>query len=194
MTIQNKPHKFDTFQTVHDDALDTIEQFLNNTTDSPPMNELVRWMLETDANPYGYLPHGWAGSVSTATGFQSLLHNLHHALYDDGDVTFVTVDDQPRIVFAHQYDDGFRERVLSKQEQDLEKERFDNTPYDIKILNIKPNEFGPLHDAYQAAWLKQCFLHDSRCDIEHATEHYRKYQQWSESWVEEARKLYKGKK
>jgi hypothetical protein len=185
--------KFDDFQRVHDAAIETIKQCLNNTTDSPPMNELVRWMIETDANPYSYLPHNWAHSLETATDFESLLNQLHHALYDDGDVTFVTVDGCPRIVFANQYDEGFRTRVLTKQEKELESVPIRHggwyMHYDVQVLAIKPNEFGKLYDRYHIAWIKQCFLTDARRgNVEWTAQHYRKYKQWDESWIEESLK------
>lgn len=188
--------KFQTFQDTYDEAVDTIERFLANEVDgyTPRMDGLVRWMMETDANPYGYLDWGWGGSLESAEKFAALLHHLHHALYDDGDVTFCTVDGEPRIIFANHHDDGFREKALHPQERDNEAKNITNPRrpgwvfrYDVRALDITPSEFGPLYDAYHTAWIKQCFMHDSRNDLEGNAKHYRKYQQFDESWVEEAR-------
>jgi len=184
--------KYQKFQKSYDEAINTIELLLIPTPDEKSMDGLVRWMLETDANPHGFLPEGWGGSLSTAEGFAGLLNHLHHALYDDGDVTFVTVDDQPRIVFAHRFDEFFRERVLTEQEISLERDNARQPrwklEYKIEVLDINPSEFGPLYDQHHTAWLRECFLGDSRHgDIEYNANHYRKYKQWNESWIEEAR-------
>ena len=185
--------KFQKFKKSYDESIESIEHILSPSTDEKSLADLALWMLETDCNPYGFLSEQWAECLSTAEGFDSLLHHLHHALYDDGDVTFVTVDGRPRIVFAHRFDDGFRERVLTKQELGLEPQF--HKKYQIEVLDIDPSEFGPLYDKHHTAWLKQCFLGDSRHgDIEHNANHYRKYKHWNESWIDEARLKHKDAK
>lgn len=64
--------KFDRFQKAYDDAILYIQQSIEPGKYEPHMNKLVQWMLETDANPYGYLPHSFAGMVETAEGFMRL--------------------------------------------------------------------------------------------------------------------------
>lgn len=178
---------FDKFQKNYDDAIKSIKKFLEPTEYDPSMHELVKWMMETDANPYSYLPHGWAGSLESAQSFASLLNMIHHALYDDGDITFVTVNDEPRIVFVWRHDDNFKNYVLSDTEKDIVK-RYGEDSYDIKVLDIKPSEFGPLYDIYHKNWLKECFISDARRGVNWAAEHYRQYKLWDESWIEEADK------
>ena len=152
------------------------------------MHLLVKWMLETDVNPYSYLPEHWAGAVKSAEGFASLVHMLSHALHDDGDVTFVKVDGVPRIVFAWRHEDNFTSLVLSESE----KERFAHyvSSPTIEVLDIEPNQFGVLCDAYQKEWLKDCFTTDALNGIEWAAEHYRSYRQWDESWIALAKAEY----
>ena len=138
--------KLKEFEKAYREALKNIAAFC----DDLELGELTRWMLETDANPYAYLPEGWASALETAEGFSSLLNHIHHAVYDDGDITFVTVNGEPRIVFAHQADSDFREAVLSQQEKDLEKRPIFGKlrPQEIEVLNdLKPSEFGKLYDA-----------------------------------------------
>ena len=186
MTNVVRPAKFQKFQETHDESIRTICLVLDDTTYDPPISGLVRWMLETDANPYSWLPPMWAGATYTAEGFASLVNNLYHATQDDGDVTFVSVNGTPRMVFYNRHDHGFRDRVLTEQEKGLEKN--DEIPYDVKVLDIRPDEFGPLYDTWHTAWLKECFLSDCDRDIERTAEHYRKYKQWDESWLVEAQK------
>lgn len=187
------------FEKAYKEAVGAIERFLIPTNYSPPMDGLVRWMLTTDANPHSFLQEGYGGALSTAEDFAALLGTLHHALYDDGDVTFVTVDGEPRIVFAHEFDDDFKACVLSKQEQDIE-EKWETNPlykgrklsYDIQVLPKVPNDFGPLYDAWHSNWIKECFLSEVRrgdIDIEWTAQAYRKHRLWNEQWVAEARRL-----
>lgn len=178
---------FDKFKKNYDGAIASIKTFLEPTEYDPPMHELVKWMIETDANPYSYLPYYWAGCLENAQSFTSLLHMIHHALYDDGDITFVTVNGEPRIVFVWRYEDNFNNYVLSDTEKDVVKRHGDDC-YDIKVLDIKPSEFGSLHDTYYKNWLKGCFLSDAGRGVECAADHYRKYKLWDESWIEEAHK------
>lgn len=107
------------------------------------MHKLALWMLETEHNPYGYLDQGYAKYTSTAEGFEILLSMLHHALYDDGDVTFVTVNKEPKIIFWDKWDDNLKSHVLTDMQKDLESKGYN---YEVKVLDIKPNEFGALYD------------------------------------------------
>lgn len=113
----------------------------------------------------------------------------HHAIYDDGDITFVAVNDEPRIVFAHRFDDDFRDSCLSETEKYIEKRNFElgrDRSYEIKVLDIKPNEFGSLYDAFQREDIKRCFLNDAEThDVEFAVKHYRQYNCFCEEWINE---------
>lgn len=179
--------KFEKFDQAYKEAVETIKRFMEPCSYEPQMDGLVKWMLETDANPYAYLPQEWAGALDSAQGFASLLHYIHHAVYDDGEITFVRVNGEPRIVFAwHEGDDAkFRDLVLNEQEKEIEKRRRCN-PYEIEVLDIAPNEFGPLYDAYQTAEVKQWYINDAASHgTEWAAEHYRKYRCWNEEWITE---------
>ena len=180
-------NKFAAFQKNYDEAVETIKRFLEPYQYEPQMNGLVKWMMETDANPYAYLPHAWAGSTGSAEGFASLLHYIHHAVYDDGDITFVTVNGEPRIVFVWRHEENFRNYVLSEQEKDLEKRW--SSEYVIEVLDIKPDEFGPLYDAYHAEQIKHWFMSDAeRHNVDYALKHYQKYKLFDPAWVAEFEK------
>lgn len=178
------------FQKQFDNAISTIEMYLNNKDgDEGDVSKLVEWMLTTDANSYGYLGDTWGGSLDTAENFASFLNNLHHALVDDGDVEFVSVNDAPRIVFAWRGDENFRNHVLSKTELDMEERRKGEKwcpEYEIKVLDISPNEFPALRDAYEKEWLKKCFLWDVKGKHDtHTIQHYSTYQHFNPAWIEE---------
>ena len=145
-------NKLNDFKKSHEEALAAIQMFSEPTKYNPPMDGLVRWMLETGANPYGYLPNN-GNALGSAESFAGLLYSISHALYDDGDITFVSVNGEPRIVFAHRTEDNIRNMALSPVER--ERECGVNPPYsyypaeyEIKILDIEPNQFGQLYDEY----------------------------------------------
>ena len=176
--------KIKTFKKNYDEAVDTINSFLEGP-DS--MNELAKWLMTTDANPYSYLDHTWAGISQTAEGMANLLNYIHHAVVDDGDITFVKVNGEPRIVFAHQFDDFFRDVVLSRHEKEMEKKREEygiNFEYKIEVLDIKPNDFGKVYDKYQKEQVKQWFLFDAkRHGVKFAKQNYEHYNCWDENWI-----------
>lgn len=86
------------WQTKFDEALASIERFRQH--DNPDMRRITRWLMETSANAYSFLPPGWAGCYTNAQHFAALLQTIHHALVDDGDITFVAVNGRPMIVFV----------------------------------------------------------------------------------------------
>lgn len=182
--------QFEKFNQSHFAAIEIIKRFMEPGRYEPQMDKLVKWMLETDANPYSYLPEEWASAFGSAQGFASLLHYIHHAVYDDGEITFVRVNGGPRIVFAcHEGDDDkFRNLVLTEQEKEIEKRPIFGRcrPYEIEVLDITPNEFGPLYNEFQSAEVKHWFINDAASHgTEWAAEHYRKYHCWNEAWITE---------
>lgn len=177
--------KFDTFKKNYEEAVETIHRFLKKPES---MKGLVHWMMETNANPYSYLPEQWAGCVNSAEGFAGLLHYIHHAVEDDGDICFVKVNGEPRIVFAHPYDKGFKDKVLTNQEKVIEKRPILGKLRElyIEVLSIEPNEFGKIYDEYLIKDLKRCFSIDAGMNgVEFAKKHYSEYKCWADSWIEE---------
>lgn len=138
--------KLQEYRDSFDTAITNIKSYLEPTKDEPQMHELALWMLETEHNPYGYLDQSCAYYTRTAEGFETLLHLIHHALYDDGDITFITVNQEPRLVLTCKYEDNFNNLVLHQIERDMQERH--GTKYEVKVLDIKPNEFGALYDEY----------------------------------------------
>ena len=108
-----------TFKNNFEKSLAYIQSVLDTPEDAYNYEQalLANWMLNSGVNPYEYLPLEWAGSLSCASHFEMLLRTLHHSLYDDGDISFITVDGSPRIVFICHSDDNFREKALRLQER-----------------------------------------------------------------------------
>lgn len=181
--------RLELFQSSYDDAIDTIKRFLE-PNETPEIHELVKWMMETDANPYSYLPTKWAGAYKSAELFAELLHMIHHAVYDDGDITFVAVNGAPRIVFTCHDDDNFRNIVLCENER--HSERNSRRKYKIEVLKITPAEFGPLYEAYLVNDTKIDFMRYAVWHgIEGAMREYKTNKRFDVEWIAEfyARKL-----
>lgn len=142
--------KFKVFQDTHDQAMQDIEYFLEPSKYEPKFHELVLWLMQTEHNPYGYLLKQDAKHIhNSALDFANFLHCISHALYDDGDIAFVTVDDTPMIVFMDAYDEEFKSRLTAMLDKDSESwTRNPKGKYDIKVLDILPKDFGKLYDAY----------------------------------------------
>lgn len=174
--------RFQKFDDSYQKAIKTIEHFLD-TEDAEGINVLAKWMMDTDANPYAYLPDHWAGCIGSAEQFAGLLHTIHHAVYDDGDITFVTVNNEPRIIFVYPEDDDMLKKyALSDTERDISKRI--GREYDIKVIDITPREFGALYDAYQKVDLMKCFSIDAgRNGIATALDWYKEYNCFSSDWA-----------
>lgn len=70
---------------------------------------LFKWIAENDINEWGVF-HKSANGCDTLEGWVGMYHTLHHALYDDGDVTFVKTENQgPKIVFYSKHEQNFEE-------------------------------------------------------------------------------------
>lgn len=166
----------------HEKSMKTIKSFLEPDSGMP---KLAQWLLENDANPYSYLPEPWANCTYSSSGFAALLHYIHHAVIDDGSISFITVNEEPRIVFNHPSNYATREQFKSACLSDTEKWRLGrNMGVDIKILRIDHEDFPEYYDNWFKNWIKQCFLDES--DPNTAAIHYRKYKLWDESWLQEA--------
>jgi hypothetical protein len=83
--------KFELFDEAHIRAKKTIEDLVApGEAYEQDYVALANWIVTTDINPYGWMDERWAGSTFTAEGVANLLSNLHHAMVDDGDVSFVS--------------------------------------------------------------------------------------------------------
>lgn len=169
----------------HEQSMKTIKSFLEPDSGMP---KLAQWLLENDANPYSYLPEPWANSTYTSSGFDALLRYIRHAAIDDGAISFITVNEEPRIVFIHPSDYPTRKLFESACLTNDEKWRLG--PYrgvDIEILGIDHEDFPEYYDNWFKNKIKQWFLDESENSTPHeAAIYYRKYKLWDESWFEEA--------
>jgi hypothetical protein len=109
-------------------ALEKIEQYRNDP--DRDMRLITLWLMETEANPYGFIERGHARAFESAEGFAGLLHTIHHALVDDGEICFVAVNGRPMIVFANRDELGYVE-LRSEVEVAIAERRGIETTYDV---------------------------------------------------------------
>ena len=166
-------NKFAKFEQTHQSAMQMIQKYRDIKEDSYDFGMvcLVEWMLKTDINPYQYIDARYAGLTDTSTGFLSLLSTIHHALYDDGEIEFVSISGQPKMVFVNRYDDNFYS-VMGRPVTDP-----------INVLDIEPKEFIRLCEQYHKNHIQRCYILDAaRNGVSFADSHYSSYDCWEESW------------
>jgi hypothetical protein len=120
--------RFERWRTSFEAALEKIERYRSD--DDQDMRVITRWLMETEANPYGFIERSYARDFETAEGFAGLLHTIHHALVDDGEICFVAVNGRPMIVFAHRDEIGCVE-LRSEVEVAIAERRGIETKYDF---------------------------------------------------------------
>lgn len=179
-------NKFAKFQKSHDAAVESINHILRDQRYAQA-HPLIEWLMTTDANPYGFMPRGYEGAMGSAQSFDLFLSTLLHAIYDDGDLTFVTVNDEPRIVLASQHDDDFNIKALNQYELDrLNSKNFPVpiTEYVIKVMNVSPGGFVEPYIKWQKDLLQRCFVIDA---AKHGTEWAKNIHctnsVWDDAWV-----------
>lgn len=125
--------------------------------------DFMRWIVEGDEDPYLFLPEGFHYLRDNLETTQLFLSTLHHALLDDGDVSFVTMKLRGeifsiRLMFVDRYREDFKNFVLKENAQLIENEtkryehavRFTNKvnekyKEEKKPLKALPEEFKVEH-------------------------------------------------
>lgn len=165
-----------------------LEEFLNEDSE---LGKLTRCLLTTERNPYSIINEGY--SQENLSSFLTLIHELNHALYDDGEITFYTVNNEPRISLEYDFSENDYLNEFEKTLVKNNKELWKNDPdmkdfklYECKKLSISIDDWIVLSEEYHKADIKDCFIHDYD-GTDWAVEHYKKYKFFEESWIEEAK-------
>ena len=93
--------KFAAFEEDFRKKMETLRAALDGNDD---VALLMRWIMTSDMNPFSYLPSAWAQLTHTGDGTHLLLCEIHHALMDDGDITFLVVNNAPCISFRDKHE------------------------------------------------------------------------------------------
>ena len=146
----------------------------------PELQAITKLFMETDVNPYGFLPEHFAGGFDTAGGMSSLLGAIHHALYDDGDISFPIVNGEPRIVFLHPYEDYYEDFVLNETEKHFKKNY--SNEYEVRRCS-DVFDFIQKFEEYHSNEVINWFITEaSRRSIEFAVEHFSHYARFDPDW------------
>ncbi len=135
-----------------------IEYLTNILESGSELSKLAEYLLTTDRNPYSIINGGY--SANRITSFNDILMPLNHALYDDGEVTFYTVNGEPRFGFFDQYE-ASEDRYLDDTELDM-KETYPVLKYVIEVLPQDVNNWIKLSEVFQINDLKRMFLSDAK--------------------------------
>lgn len=184
----DKHDRLDLFNSAHENAIFNIKKYLNKEPHEYDyeMSHIVNFMLNSDHNPYLYLQGGFEHLVQTSTGFSSLINEIKHALYDDGDIEFVTVFDQPRIIFADKNSLNFYNRILKISEEKQLRRQGKDIKDVVRILPKDAKNFAILCQQVHESNLKRCYVNDAaRHSVKFANEHYSSYSCWSDEWENE---------
>ena len=167
--------RFEEFQENYEGAVEHIKHFLVH--ENKEMNHLANWLYFTRHNPYGiFCADHWASSMSSAEMFANLLSHIHHALLDDGDISFPVVNGNPRIAFVHRHDSNVEKYILTRQEQE----------WSSNVITWLDNafQFTEAFDENEAAQLKKHFLRDVRKHgLEFAIKHYESKPEFNNVWI-----------
>ena len=171
------------FNKAHQEALDDIQHLLSSTKEyDAEFVHLAKWLFVTDLNPYGILPDCWANGMDTSVGFAGLLHHIHHAMVDDGDICF-PVYNEPTIRFVSKHELDVKTVGDYVSTASLYFRSADDVVDDIKFLN-SAYEFTMAADQHHLKWLRRCFLSDAgQQGVEFAVKHYSTYPEFDAAWI-----------
>jgi len=176
--IMNTETRFVMFETKYNNAISYIKK---QQTDDV-MSSITNWLLDTEINPYSFLPEFYANLVCTAEGFESLLHQIRHALFDDGDISFPVINNNPYILFVDRYEatlNSFADLSLYDEIYVIN---------DVVWLN-SIEEFMVAADENHRKTIKKCFNSDLRrfdidyFGIDYLVSIYKNYKVFDESWI-----------
>ncbi len=160
------PNQITKWQNSFNDAVDFIQSQIAepisypNDKDYVAYHHFARWLASTQINPFSFCPDGWGEYRESPLNFQALLHMIHHALVDDGDISFVNLIISGELkmsffIFKCRSDDDFQatllnlhgEYIKSWLDASVRLETFKGTPEDA--LKEGDVSFEVHHDAIQ---------------------------------------------
>lgn len=171
--------KIDEYRKNFEEAIAEIELAMNTDNSIHP---LVRWLMCSEVSPYGYLPRSRAGLTHTAEWMLDLLNEIHHAVYDDGDITLVLFNGRPVIIFACQHEAEFADKVVKAFSHASDRRNF-NT---VEVLGDSIQEFvDRLQDYYEKQMRRHFIKTASIYGVEFAKDLYSEYSGYDKLDIEE---------
>lgn len=185
MDLQKMKEKFE-------EAFELCERLQNKDPENEA-EKLFRWILNTNINRFDiFVDPADANLCSNIQGLEAFYYIIHHALYDDGELTFVSINNKPQIIRVHPFDFENKNAFF----QHLRSLTFKSELFDIEneydILKINVDEFIEKAEQYEVAHIKSCFLSDVEMDTtpektEAFVKHYKAEHPdvFDENWIKE---------
>ena len=131
-----------------------LKECRNPTNDT---EMFFKWLLNTTQNPFNiFFSNEIANSCCSIQGLAILYDIIHHALYDDGAITFISINDCPKIIFSdrtsYNNDQEFLDAIKL---ENLYDSHYCKTPPVYKILDCDIKEFIRLRDQYYRKQIKR---------------------------------------
>ena len=174
-------------------AKETVKRYLDPTGDYAEIGVLARWMIGSGVMPYEYLVVPESRQALTAHGMARVLNRMASAVYANGGIAFVTINDAPKIVFADTNSEDFIDLIIDKVKED---NLTANTAPTISVLNIDANSFPEYYDKWASDALLRIFIAEFAAAQDSAipelVEYYSTNRLWQDSFLELAIEKYKG--
>jgi len=146
MSIENLKHKW---HKSFNKAVNSIESYLTpefDDKDSKEFSILAKWLIDNPHDPYDYMTNGYHNYRSNPFETNATLSTLHHALVDDGDISFVTMKIEGEVhrvfmIFACRHEDYFD--TLCRKENEATIRSFTNGRESMHSFMTKMKEKHP---------------------------------------------------
>lgn len=171
--------KIDEYRNKFEEAIAEIELAMNTDNSIQP---LVRWLMCSEASPYSYLPRSRAGLTHTAEGMLDLINEIHHAVYDDGDIAFALFNGCPVIIFACQHEADFTDKVVKAFSHANDRRK----SYTVEVVEDSISEFvDRLQDYFEKEMRRHFITTTSIYGVEFAKYLYSEYSGYDKLDIEQ---------
>lgn len=92
--------KIEDFNNEHIKNIQRLNEYLNDDL----MGPITEWIMQEKGNPYVWMDPNYYNQMRTLGGFISILHNIQHALVDDGEMCFPIVEGEQQLRFMDKLD------------------------------------------------------------------------------------------
>lgn len=163
------------FQEKQKRYLNDVEFIKQSISQDSEFGRLSLYLFTTKRNSKSIVNRGY--NVNDASSFSCLLRDIHHALVDDGEITFYLVDDEPRL--SCEYDFELKDCLSDEERQSGDQ-------FDCKILNkITIDDWIKSSEEYFVNEIKSNFMFDYQLNPDGMIEWYKKYECFDENWIKE---------
>ena len=92
--------KIEDFKKEHSTNMKRLNEYLNDDL----MGPIAEWIMEEKGNPLVWMDPNYYNQMRTLGGLISILHNIQHALVDDGEMCFPIVEGEQQLRFMDKWD------------------------------------------------------------------------------------------